>query len=289
MGMMMGKMGMMRMGKMGMMMGMMGMKDEAAAVGDPHLTTLSGEKKDLCCEGSVCKPCEQSLLQMEATGESTADPMDYIGCYKDDGARDLKNGPRQYGYTSESCRTTCSNQGYSYFSLQNGGWCACDNAYNTQPKYAKVGDNECGAVCNGEAGLSPARYCGAGWRNAVYATEPARDDAAAVADPHMESTEGSNSDLCCHNGHCSPCDNSLAQTKKGRGKMGMMMGMRGKMGMMMGKMGMMRMGKIGMMMGMMGMKDEAAAVGDPHLTTLSGEKQDLCCKGSVCKPCEDAF
>merc|ERR1719162_475371 len=82
-GMGMGKMGMMGMGKMGMMgmgqMGMMGMMgmgmgdedvaDEAAAVGDPHMTLTSGEKEDLCCEDGVCNPCPVSLLQNDVSAE----------------------------------------------------------------------------------------------------------------------------------------------------------------------------------------------------------------------------
>jgi len=53
----MSSMGMMGMGKMGMGMGMG--DDEAEAVGDPHLTTSDGSHVDLCCDGDVCKPCEQ--------------------------------------------------------------------------------------------------------------------------------------------------------------------------------------------------------------------------------------
>merc|ERR1719157_335315 len=58
------------------MMGMMGMgapapdvevdpvvEEEAAAVGDPHMTLTSGESDDLCCESGVCKPCPVVLLQ----------------------------------------------------------------------------------------------------------------------------------------------------------------------------------------------------------------------------------
>merc|ERR1719223_2090603 len=80
---MMGMMGMRGMGMMGMMgmrgmgmMGMMGMgmgvpeievdpviEEEAAAVGDPHMTQTSGESTDLCCESGICKPCPVALLQ----------------------------------------------------------------------------------------------------------------------------------------------------------------------------------------------------------------------------------
>jgi len=191
-GMMMGKMGMM----MGMMMGGMGdINDEAEAVGDPHITTAYGKHYDL----------EQKDLAL-AQEAVTAGPMDFIGCFKDDGNRDLNQGPKNYGYNSETCKQACS--GYTYFALQNGGWCVCDNAYSTAPQYGQVGDGECGAVCAGEAGSEPPRYCGAGWRNAVYAVADAADDAAAVGDPHM-SGPGVKEDLCCEGGECQPCDSSL--------------------------------------------------------------------------------
>merc|ERR1719174_3296277 len=36
--------------------------DEAEAVGDPHMTLTTGEKRDLCCDGSVCKACPYPAL-----------------------------------------------------------------------------------------------------------------------------------------------------------------------------------------------------------------------------------
>merc|ERR1719329_48302 len=67
-------MGMRGMGMMGMGMGMMGMgapevevdpviEEEAAAVGDPHLTLTSGKADDLCCKSGICEPCPLALLQ----------------------------------------------------------------------------------------------------------------------------------------------------------------------------------------------------------------------------------
>merc|ERR1719329_1412576 len=52
---------------MGMSMGMGNMgggggaeeEEEAAAVGDPHMTSQSGEKFDLCCSGGNCGRCPQ--------------------------------------------------------------------------------------------------------------------------------------------------------------------------------------------------------------------------------------
>lgn len=99
-----------------------------------------------------------------ADGEHSAQisvPLQYIGCHVDDGNRDLQDGPRQYGYTSDTCDTAC--QGWSFFALQNNGWCVCSNAYASEPQYSRVGDNECGNNCAGDDQL-----CGAGWRNAVF-------------------------------------------------------------------------------------------------------------------------
>ena len=64
----------------------------------------------------------------------------YIGCYVDDSHRDLKNGPKKYGYDQQSCNTAC--QAYTYYSLQNNGWCACGNGYSTEPKYKAKGVSE---------------------------------------------------------------------------------------------------------------------------------------------------
>merc|ERR1740138_1475412 len=74
------------MGKMGMGMGMGGPVepppppppapvdpvpepevDDAAAVGDPHLSH-GDSHNDLCCEGGVCRACEQYLMQLDHQG-----------------------------------------------------------------------------------------------------------------------------------------------------------------------------------------------------------------------------
>ena len=82
----------------------------------------------------------------------------YIGCFVDDGERDLNQGPKDYGYNPETCNTAC--QDYSYYALQNNGWCACGNGYSTKPKYIQKNDDDCGGP----------RGFGGGWRNSVYKT-----------------------------------------------------------------------------------------------------------------------
>merc|ERR1712054_573727 len=66
----------------------------------------------------------------------------YLGCYKDNAARDFSAGPKQYGYTAESCMNKC--QDFKYVALQDGGWCSCDNTYSTPSNtYSQVGKGEC--------------------------------------------------------------------------------------------------------------------------------------------------
>ena len=81
----------------------------------------------------------------------------YIGCYVDDGSRDLYDGPKNYGYNQQTCNEAC--QAYPYFALQNNGWCVCGAAYATEPQYVKRPDGECGS-----------KGLGGGWRNSIYHT-----------------------------------------------------------------------------------------------------------------------
>jgi len=85
----------------------------------------------------------------------------YIGCYQDNAARDFKHGPKRYGYQPSSCNYSC--RGYSYFALQNGGWCSCDNTFSTPAKaYPRKPYSQCNQRGKG---------LGAGYRNAVYRTD----------------------------------------------------------------------------------------------------------------------
>ena len=84
----------------------------------------------------------------------------YTGCYVDDEERDLNLGPKEYGYKQETCNTAC--QAYSYFALQDDGWCVCGNNYSTKAKYSLMPDSDCGGI----------RGLGGPRRNSVYATSP---------------------------------------------------------------------------------------------------------------------
>merc|ERR1719223_246580 len=119
------------------------------------------------------------------------------------------------------------------------------------------------------------------------------EEAAAVGDPHLTLTSGKKNDLCCKSGMCKPCPVALLQESDyysyyyyesllQEDDLGMgMMGMRG--------MGMMGMGMMGIGAPEVAVdpviEEEAAAVGDPHLTTSEGSAADLCCEGGHCMPC----
>jgi len=106
--------------------------------------------------------CPESQIGNPQCGEEEEREPTFIGCFVDDGSRDLEAGPRAYGHTIASCSTACGS--YSHFALQNNGWCVCGNEYGTESQYTQVPDTQCGNAC---AGDSRGR-CGAGWRNAVY-------------------------------------------------------------------------------------------------------------------------
>jgi len=91
----------------------------------------------------------------------------YVGCFVDDGARDLDHGPTASGgtgYTFATCSAAC--QGYTFMSLQFGGECFCANTYGTASQYAQVEDSECSQIRQPCSGAS--HSCGGVWRQAVY-------------------------------------------------------------------------------------------------------------------------
>ncbi len=88
----------------------------------------------------------------------------FQGCFKDDGHRDLKHG--RSARTQAQCSEQC--KGFKFYAMQAGGECRCDNNYGTAPQYSKVDDRECGHACHHETINVNPKYCGAGWRNAVY-------------------------------------------------------------------------------------------------------------------------
>jgi len=117
-------------------------------------------------------PAEEDLLV--AVAESTHSRLarhetapQWLGCFSDRADdRDLPDGPRTFGHTTQACAAACT--GYAYLALQGGGQCFCGRSYGAGANHSRAPDNKCGHVCPGEEAKSPVRWCGGGWRNAVY-------------------------------------------------------------------------------------------------------------------------
>ena len=113
-----------------------------------------------CCLDSSCT---QWRLEPDPAGFHAAM---FVGCFVDDEDRDFCCGPKKYGYDMASCAASCV--GYSFFALQNGGWCSCDNDYGTPlSMYFQVNDSECNAGRFFNKTV-PGIGFGGVWRNAVY-------------------------------------------------------------------------------------------------------------------------
>ena len=95
---------------------------------------------------------DKSLFVLEGIDLPVKIKYDYIGCFKDAKERDFKFGPKNYGYTKDTCAKACKDN--VYFALQNDGLCFCNN---NPPRYEKKEETECG-----EKGM------GGEMRNSVY-------------------------------------------------------------------------------------------------------------------------
>ena len=77
---------------------------------------------------------------------SGSEPDNYIGCYQDQHAQALRYGPRNYGYTIDSCSEACKQSGYKYFGMQDPGfggdyesaWCGCDDDLDHITQYGQL-------------------------------------------------------------------------------------------------------------------------------------------------------
>jgi hypothetical protein len=93
----------------------------------------------------------------------------FIGCFIDDGARDLGamvgNRDNAETNTFALCREACGDS--TYMSLQFGGECFCSNSYGNGDQYAQVDEGECN-INNYGACAGNAYNCGGTWRQAIY-------------------------------------------------------------------------------------------------------------------------
>merc|ERR1711962_803065 len=129
------------------------------ATGDTTLKNCKNMHKGCHKYAAICKDANDAISNCDATNPK------YIGCFSDDGNRDLEKGPMKYGYNQKTCNEACKT--YKYFALQNNGWCVCGDAYATEAQYVQKNDGEC---YSGHSGSPNGNSNGGAWRNSVYHT-----------------------------------------------------------------------------------------------------------------------
>jgi len=137
--------------------------DAVAAVGDPHMTLNTGDNNDLCCKGSVCKPCSVALSQ------------------KPKGKK--PNGKCKKGPKGKKCRKAKKAKQDAQDAIDLAEK-ATTEAQTAQSKAAEA-ELVVGETDTDETGNV--------------------DGASAVGDPHLSSDKGQKQDLCCKGGVCKPC------------------------------------------------------------------------------------
>merc|ERR550532_2603857 len=99
----------------------------------------------------------------------------FMGGFRDNGQRDLKFRMKRKAKNIEDCRKWAKSKGKKYFSLQVAQECFADNTFGTpRNTYHQLPVSKCvrkGFRCGNTEHLN---YCGAGWANAVYSTEPVK-------------------------------------------------------------------------------------------------------------------
>merc|ERR1719223_1561465 len=299
--------------------------DEAAAVGDPHMTLSGGTTQDMCCANGPCVACDLSALLQEEYGETAT----AVVLKKKAKNKKCNSTPNKRGTfaSAEACLAAWQGQGVSFISF----WGSRNNA-NPQLKGLCFG--WAADKCKNKVKIHKKN------KNTLYKlVNEQEDEAAAVGDPHLTLTDGSIADMCCADGPCTACDLSAAEaliqedaqgevlektaknkkcnaTPNKRGsfdsaqacytawagqgiKFVAFWGGRNNKnpelkGLCFGwaadkcknKVKIHKKNKNTLYKVVNEQEDEAAAVGDPHLTLTDGSSQDMCCKGGHCYPCQ---
>lgn len=85
----------------------------------------------------------------------------YMGCFKDDGDRDLVTNTymSNHDMTVEMCVAYCRQKGYAYAGVQSTSQCFCGNSYGKHGP-----SNNCVDKCGG----NPNEICGGAWTNSIF-------------------------------------------------------------------------------------------------------------------------
>ncbi len=119
------------------------------------------------------------VAQAQAPNYQAATPVParYLGCFKDEGDRDLQGKFWEDGHmTPERCLQSCSDAGYAYAGVQYASQCFCGNSHG---RYGRLNESSCNMRCSGDSRL----VCGGTWANTLYKTASWRETPPMVAPP----------------------------------------------------------------------------------------------------------
>jgi Notch-like protein len=144
---------------------------EICASGVAELAAFDGTGEAHSYHRDGCDYFWHAQYRCAARPQKHGEP-EFIGCFFDDGARDLGTmvGTTDNPTTNtfELCRAACGDS--IYMSLQFGGECFCADAYQTAPQYIEKDISFCDST--NEPCLSTSHNCGGTWHQAIYQINP---------------------------------------------------------------------------------------------------------------------
>jgi hypothetical protein len=102
-----------------------------------------------------------------ATPNDTAQPSNYIGCYKDNSKRAMPMYDKgRHKYNNESCQEAAETAGATYYGIQDS-----KSGQNAQCAFSSdLGQAQKYGLANNCTQLSDGSWSGGGWSNAIYST-----------------------------------------------------------------------------------------------------------------------
>lgn len=114
-------------------------------------------RRSLTCTALTVLFFGPTLLAQDTIPSST-----YVGCYRDQAARDLAGANLESSdMTPSRCQAFCLERGFGFAATQYGSQCYCGSSFG---KYGQIADSECNMGCPGNS----QEKCGGRWANSVY-------------------------------------------------------------------------------------------------------------------------
>uniref|UniRef100_A0A1I8J083 WSC domain-containing protein n=1 Tax=Macrostomum lignano TaxID=282301 RepID=A0A1I8J083_9PLAT len=132
------------------------------------LGRVSNKQCKMTCKGDRREKCggpwRNSVYSTGLKTRKVSTPgLKYLGCFVDKATRDLRREAPKGHMSVPKCYRFCRKHKYKFFGVQYGNHCFCGNHYG---RFGIRPNTECRMQCSGDK----TTYCGAGWRNSVYAT-----------------------------------------------------------------------------------------------------------------------